>query len=541
MTMEITIKQKLTGFAIIVLLLLLGVGTSGYWGVRQLHQAMQIAVRDAAALRNHMESDMMHHALRADVYMALHAGPKATAAEKQVIRAAMAEHIKIFKDDLRKNDALPLDAATKTALAQVRGPLDIYIRNADLIVDLALTDSYTAETQLEEFVSAFDILQVQMVKLRNRFVSASEQGLLSSRSTSTQVTAIILTFGAIAAVVSLLLAWLIPSQIGSSLRRIGAVAAVAASGDLTVRSTQSGNDEVGQLGSAINTMLTDFQRSVAHISGAAAQLATASEEMSSITEQATRGAKRQQGDVDQVATAMHEMSTTVLEVARNAERAAHSARDADEVAKTAAQAAVEATAGINTLVGEIDKASTAINQLDVDSQHIGKVLEVIRGIADQTNLLALNAAIEAARAGEQGRGFAVVADEVRTLASRTQQSTQEIQGMIERLQSGAKNAVKVMEQARAQGKMGTEQVARTSASLTSIAGAVVVMRDMNAQIASAAEEQSAVAEEINRNLIDIRQVAAETAQGSEQTASASQDVARLAIDLEASTAHFKIS
>ncbi len=215
----------------------------------------------------------------------------------------------------------------------------------------------------------------------------------------------------------------------------------------------------------------------------------------------------QKGEVDQVATAMTEMSATVHEVARNATEAAEAAQRADEETGKGKMVVSQAIEAIDLLANEVNDAAQVIHRLEQDSDEIGAVLDVIRGIAEQTNLLALNAAIEAARAGEQGRGFAVVADEVRTLAQRTQQSTQEIQNMIERLQSGAQDAVKAMEQGRSRAQVGVEQAAEAGVSLETIAQAVGTISDMNTQIATAAEEQSVVAEEINLNIVSISDMA----------------------------------
>ena len=215
----------------------------------------------------------------------------------------------------------------------------------------------------------------------------------------------------------------------------------------------------------------------------------------------------QKDEVDKVATAMTQMSATVHEVARNATEAAEAAQRADEETSKGKMVVSQAIEAIDLLANEVNEAAQVIHRLEQDSDEIGAVLDVIRGIAEQTNLLALNAAIEAARAGEQGRGFAVVADEVRTLAQRTQQSTQEIQNMIERLQSGAQDAVKAMEQGRSRAQVGVEQAAEAGTSLETIAQAVGTISDMNTQIATAAEEQSVVAEEINLNIVTISDMA----------------------------------
>jgi methyl-accepting chemotaxis protein len=212
---------------------------------------------------------------------------------------------------------------------------------------------------------------------------------------------------------------------------------------------------------------------------------------------------KQKEEIDKVATAMNEMSATVQEVARNATEAAEAAHRADSETTNGKNVVAQAIEAIDLLANEVDDAAKVINRLENDSEEIGAILDVIRGIAEQTNLLALNAAIEAARAGEQGRGFAVVADEVWTLAQRTQQSIQEIQNMIERLQAGAQEAVKAMQQGRTRAQAGVEQAAAAGTSLETITAAVGTISDMNAQIATAAEEQSVVAEEINLNITSI--------------------------------------
>ena len=219
---------------------------------------------------------------------------------------------------------------------------------------------------------------------------------------------------------------------------------------------------------------------------------------------------RQQNETDLVATAMNEMTSTVEEVARNAEHASEAAREANTAAGNGYDVANQTKNEIDKLVSDVSHASEVIAKLEAESQNIGVVLDVIKGIAEQTNLLALNAAIEAARAGEQGRGFAVVADEVRTLASRTQESTSEIEGMIGRLQSGVNNTVEVMHVALEKGHQGSQQVDATLQSLKEIMDAVGRINDLNAQIATAAEEQSQVANEINGNIVNISELATNT-------------------------------
>ena len=311
-------------------------------------------------------------------------------------------------------------------------------------------------------------------------------------------------------------------------------------GDLTQRLEVHGNDELAALSVNFNKFVDRVHQLVSQVAGATAQLAAAAEELSATSDETNTNITRQQMETDQVATAMNEMTATAQEVARNAADAADAASSADDETRNGQRVVSQTINAIKTLVGEVEKATGVIHKLETDSEEIGKVLDVIRGIAEQTNLLALNAAIEAARAGEQGRGFAVVADEVRTLAQRTQQSTQEIQDMIERLQGGAQNAVSVMSESQKRAHGTAEQATQAGDSLQAITAAVGRINDMNAQIASAAEEQTAVAEEINRNIVNISQAVNDTSQGAHHTAQASDELARLAADLQTRVGQFRI-
>jgi methyl-accepting chemotaxis protein len=309
--------------------------------------------------------------------------------------------------------------------------------------------------------------------------------------------------------------------------------------DLSVRVQVDSRDEIGAMASSLNAMLSKFQNIVQQVAVSTGQLAAAAEEMSAVTVQTSQGIQEQQSQIDQLATAMNEMAVTVQDVAKHALSAAESANEANGESAQGRQVVSAAVAGINNLAERIQQAAEAIQRVEADSEKIGSVLDVIRGVAEQTNLLALNAAIEAARAGEQGRGFAVVADEVRTLAGRTQESTQEIQSMIESLQTGTKDAVRFMDQSQDGTRDTVAETAKAGEALSAIVDAVARINDMNTQIASAAEEQSAVAEEINRNVVTINQVAVQSAEGATQTARASEDLAHLASDLQSLVAQFK--
>jgi len=310
--------------------------------------------------------------------------------------------------------------------------------------------------------------------------------------------------------------------------------------DLTIRLEQQGKDEIGQLVSAFNAFVEKLQNIISNVSGSTSQLATAAEEMAQISEESNNSVARQMSETEQVASAMNEMTSTVAEVARHAQEAAESAQNASSASSKGRQVVEKTISAIGNLADEVEQAATVIQKLEHDSENIGGVLEVIRGISEQTNLLALNAAIEAARAGEQGRGFAVVADEVRTLAGRTQESTKEIQAMIESLQSGSAQAVAVMEEGRSKAQASVEQAGLAGDSLREITEAISTISEMNTQIASASVEQGSVAEEINRNISTISEIGEQTSQGAQQTATASQEMSQLATQLQIEIGQFKV-
>ncbi len=301
-------------------------------------------------------------------------------------------------------------------------------------------------------------------------------------------------------------------------------------------SDNQGCDEyIAPLSDAYRKQSTQFEQRGHDLISTANQLASFASQISEATERTQSNSSKQQAEIDMVATAMNEMTATVEEVARNAETAAESAKTANDEANSGLQVASQSKTEINSLVGDIDNAAQVLSCLAAESDTIGNVLNEIKGIAEQTNLLALNAAIEAARAGEQGRGFAVVADEVRTLASRTQQSTLEIQSMIEKLQTGTKDSLAVMTNALERGQSSVESVHKTEASLSSIQSAISTINDMNAHIATAAEEQTQVANEINQNLINISSVSQQTTSDADEAHNASVTLSDMSIHLSDKT------
>lgn len=351
---------------------------------------------------------------------------------------------------------------------------------------------------------------------------------LGAESRSSLTTMLII--GVLIAVAGLLAIWLISRRITRPLRdmvvmldNIG-----QGEGDLTQRLHIDSRNELGQIATGFNTFLTRLQGMISEVVGSVQKVSDASEHTADIAIRTDKGVQTQLAEIELVATAVHEMTATAQDVARNATQAAEAASHADRAANQGRHIVQDTGATITELAGEIGRAVDVVQTLARDSENIDAILVTIRSIAEQTNLLALNAAIEAARAGEQGRGFAVVADEVRNLAQKTQQATGEIQQMIQQLQNGTRDVVQVMEQSQSRTQRSVEQADAAAEALQAITQAVSLINDMNNQIASAAEEQSAVAEDINRNVTNIGQVAQDVAGGAEEASQASAGLTRLA-------------
>ncbi len=351
----------------------------------------------------------------------------------------------------------------------------------------------------------------------------AQDGLMNQANKTTKTA---ITFAVIIAAISVILGLFMIRRLSARVENIvNRMKEISyGDGDLTQTVNMQGNDEFKELADAFNTFSGKIRDTILQVNLAADSLDQESITMSQASDDTYEGMQLQQQEIQSIATAMNQMAGTVQEVSMNSSNAANLSREADDNATKGQSVVSSAVDAINTLADDVSKAAEVIHSLEADADSISGILDVIKGIAEQTNLLALNAAIEAARAGEQGRGFAVVADEVRELASRTQKSTTEIQIMIEKLQSGARNAVGVMEKASNQAQSGVTHVQEAGHSLGAITEAVGEINDRNTHMAISAEEQSATTEEINRNIVNINDVAQKTFDRAEQTKKSSEFV-----------------
>ena len=407
-------------------------------------------------------------------------------------------------------------------LAKYRASLDQYRRAA-----------VRAEQLQGSMEKMGDELGVASVELAGRKVEQRDSEALAARSLLTSVALLAMVLGVIAA-------WLITLQITQPLRQTLAVAVRIAKGDLSQVDTVQRRDEMGQLQTSMREMTLSLRELIGGIDQGVGQLSQAATQLATSSEDTKLRINQQREETDQVATAMNQMSATVQEVAQNAEQASLAATNADQQAQLGDQVVAEAIGRIEQLAGQMDHCLTAMQHLAGESQRIGSILDVIKSVSEQTNLLALNAAIEAARAGEAGRGFAVVADEVRGLAQRTSTATEEIGQLIDSLHNGTDEVTRLLDSSKSLTEQSVELSRKAGHALSQITDTVSNIQGMNQQIATASEEQSVVAEQINRSVLNVRDVSDQTSAASEQTAASSGELEQLGQQLRGMVGRFNI-
>ncbi len=471
--MNWTIGRKLyllCGLGVLVAVL---VGAAGYWGIVRLQDETAHLVETSVVLRNHMEADMMHDALRADVLAAL-LSKEITEAERGQVLVDVKEHADRFKRVIQENEGIELDAETKAALGEVRPKLDGYVQSAQSMVALAMKDHDAAEAQMPQFKASFEELEKSMEKLSDLIEAGVKESNEREVEAATTATRAIVVVSLVLLGLMLTVAMLISRSITRPLQAVvaGLKDMAEGEGDLTRRVHLDSKDELGELAHWFNTFVARVQSTVAAIGRTSQGLATSSEEMMSVSRQMSGTAGDASTGANMVSAAAEQVSTSVRSVAHATEEMSTSVR---EIAENAANAAKVA----NQAVLVADTTNATIVKLGQSSAEIGQVLKVITSIAEQTNLLALNATIEAARAGEAGKGFAVVASEVKELAKETARATEDIATRIHAVQSDTQGAVQ---------------------SMSRIGSTIAEITEFTNSIAAAIEEQQVVAKEITRNV-----------------------------------------
>lgn len=501
----------------------------------------QVTENNLPATEFLLEADRdLHQSLIAERTLVLSPANQVNASE---LRKTLNENLDQAKTRVAKFEALMDDQEIKSLVGDFNRRFDKRRATTErLLSSLDSNRASAVQISMGEGATQFDEMRDVIDTLteitHRKSVVLSEEIAASAAAAKIKMMSLLIVGLALCLALGILLPSFAGARLNALLERLKSIA--EGDGDLTQRLETTGKDEFGQIAHEFNVFVANLQESIANVVAVSNQLADKSNYIDKESNSTSQTADRQRQETTMAATAINEMSATVLEVARNTSSAADSAKSADQCAVDGQKIVTTMARGVEALAEEIETSSNAINLLKEDSVSVGAVLDVIRGIAEQTNLLALNAAIEAARAGEQGRGFAVVADEVRTLAQRTQESTQEIREVIERLQGGADTAVERMTGSSRKVGENVDAANNAGAALANITEAVKQIVDLNVQIASAAEEQTTVTEEINRNMVNISEQTDITAESAQSLATAAQELRNLSDNLHQTVGRFKV-
>jgi len=535
--MRWTIKHKLFGLTICSLIFVVGVSVTGYWGITTVEETTATVTATSSAIRNHIEAGVYNDLTRADV--------SAVFAEKGDEQQNKVEefnqHCRLLRDRIDRARGLAADASSRGLLEEEDALVGQYVKaGQSLVADIVHRPS-TAFSQLGPFLQLYKDLQGKIENTSDQLEKSSKEAEESATRKATRATRAMFGMCGMSLLLLLVVAVQITRSITQGLDSFSArFKAMADANDLTSRVDEDRTDEIGVLGRSVNLFVSTIHDIITQVTEDARMVARASEKISAVAVQSAATARSQSDQTHQAATAMQEMSSTVQEISENSQKAANTSRQAAEAARQGG-VVVEATlASMQNIADATSKIGAKIAELGKGSEKIGKIVAVIDDIADQTNLLALNAAIEAARAGEQGRGFAVVADEVRKLAERTTKATQEIATMILSIQSETKNAVQAIAQGNLQVQIGVEKTSTSGTALKEIIKMSEHVGDMILQIATAATQQSATTVQINANVAQISITTEESTAAAEQTATSCSDLSSLASDLQTLVSQFKV-
>ena len=507
--------------------------------IRASQSVLQLNVLPSVQTIDQLRNDMLSIRLyNGSLRLAKDSASAASAEQRiQKARTDLTSNLEVLRPLLISEKGQAAYASLRQAAQAYLGVHDRYLAavRAGQEDTISVLTSSTGEMTL-----AADRVQELIQILNNLIDGKVKREDANANATYTQAKDVTIIVIVLALAATFTLAMLFTRSLVAPLTRALGVAERIAANDFSQAVPEDGTDEPGRLLAALGRMQVNLRRTLTELGDSSNQLASTSEEMAAVTDDALRGIQRQNDEIAQSATAMNQMSAAVDEVANNAVLASEAARASSTAAEHGHEQVTQTVASINDLQGAVDRAAGELNALAGQVRSIGGVLEVIRGVAEQTNLLALNAAIEAARAGEAGRGFAVVADEVRALAHRTQQSTAQIEEMVVAIQAGTDKAVNSMAESSDRARVSVDVAQAAGAALSDITAAIAQINARNLNIASATEEQAQVAREVDRSLVSIRDLSTQTAAGAQQTAAAGNDLSRLAVNLNATVLRFKL-
>jgi len=534
---KLSLKMKLgLGFGAL-LVILVAMGVTSYTSVQKLSELSAFSDKKANGRFFSVSIDSLINNQKAEYRAFL-----LTNQEAEMTRYA--DNSGVLAEDLNKLEATLSTDKGRELVSHLRQSIDAYHAIIDHAVELHRAgkqdQAISIITQPKSEATRADLASTlsELLEAQNKLKEAARE---EQSATESRTTILITSLAIVGVVVGLVVATIIVRSITGGVTRMVTMIEEVAANNLTVEDMEiTSQDEIGQAGTALNQMKNNLRELIHSIAGTAEHVASASEELSSSATLQAQGAETQKDQTTQVATAMQEMSSTVLQVSENSTKAAEASRQAAETARKGGGIVDETLAKMRSIADSVSSTAKKVEELGKSSDQIGHIIGVINDIADQTNLLALNAAIEAARAGEQGRGFAVVADEVRKLAERTTSATKEIAQMIQTVQNETKVAVAAMEEGRKQVDEGVQTTAQAGDSLKEIIHTSENVGGMITQIATAAVEQSSATEEINQNMESIAKLVKEAADGAQQSAKACQDLSGLALDLQKMVGNFKL-
>ncbi|MDX2114036.1 MAG: methyl-accepting chemotaxis protein [Planctomycetota bacterium] len=534
---SLNIGAKLAALAGVGLLAGVLVATTAYSSLHGLHERLKEVMLAGQALQNHLEGDMMHDALRGDVVFAFVAE---TEEERTRARQELAEHAEWFRTCVRANAALPLPTEVRAMIGEVTHDIDQYILSAETMSALALEDGALARGKLGEFEAVYSDLETKTAALSDRIVAYQKDR--QDEATASLASAVSSIFGFFLGGVAIsgVGAYLISRSISKPLSRIGSAMESLSNGDLTVRLKPKGTDDLSQIGRAVDQAADNMSAMVRQISQAADHVASAATEIASTSEGMSAGIAGQTREIGEIARAAAEMSTATSQVAGQSSEAARSAGESGALAETGGSVVQQTIDGMRQIEHAVQAGAQSVSELGKRGEQIGEIISVINDIADQTNLLALNAAIEAARAGEHGRGFAVVADEVRKLADRTTKATEEIAQSIRAIQQETGQAVSRIEAGTGQVKQGVELATQAGVSLGQIVESSRRVGSMIELIAGSAERQLSLSQSIVAKIESIQARSGSASQGAAETTSATRMLSNKAEELSRMIARFRL-